>query len=400
MTMISESGAIRDISEIAAGLTAEEEARIESASLEELMEEIGNAEDELSALPEEVMNEFSISPGLESLMSVLSSIRESGSISRIDAQSIQAMTTSMEGFEDIFANMPIGSFTEMPSKVNFDASMESVLQSALRTVVDAIRKMVAWVREKIKSFAQTFRANLPKAKLADELNQKVVSKLDLDLIKPELTDHEQFKPENFQLFDRKESLVYVKSNMFIHYMIRGSMIHGLTRNIGKFCDVYMDKADSVTLESLLPIVLEIAEVIPHDPDTKRSIESVGAGSSNIAFDARALINLPISHKEFEAVSTIGRYQATLASIPKGASSKMTVQVNNALDKANKLVSALEKKALDKSATKETLDEITAKINIQREIVTALYNLQVLISVFVTCTTKMSKTLVEAGVVKA
>lgn len=400
MTMISESGAILDINEIAAGLSPEEVTRIESASFEELAEEIGNVDGELSLLPPDALEELGVSPSLESLLAVLGNIRESGSISRVDAQSLHAMTASMEGFDDMFASTPINSFTEMPSKVNFDVSMESIFSRALTSVVATIRKIIAWIRSKIKSFSATFRANLPKAKAADEFNQKVVSKTNLDLIKPELSNAEHFTPEPFPSFERKESLVYVKSNMFIYHMIRGSMIRGLTYNVVKFCDVYLDAGEAVTLEQLLPIVKEIAEVIPNESNSTRTITSIGIGSTDIAFDARALINLPVSHKEFEAVSTIGRYQATLATIPKGIAGKMTSKVNSALVMANKLVDSLEKKATDKAATKEVLDKVTGDLTVQREVVNALYNLQVLVSVFITTTTKMSKTLIEAGVVKA
>ena len=153
MTMISESGAIRDISEIAAALEVPvetlqmENEAIANASVEELIKDI---EEIVVADYNDDIPVFELAPVVDSILQVTNAIKASGSISRSDAMTLHQMTSSLEDFKGVFDNIPISSYTEAPSLVNFDASMESVLSSLARNAIETIKKIIAWIREKAK----------------------------------------------------------------------------------------------------------------------------------------------------------------------------------------------------------------------------------------------------------
>lgn len=179
MDMISDSGAITDVNEIAAalGLTPEEirkeDEAIMASSLEDLLESIDQIE---SSVDDEEVDLYALSPTMESVMNVVKGIQSSGAISRSDAITLRQMTASLEGFQDVFSNMPINSFTETPSKVNFDASMEGILGDIGRKIVEVIKAIIKWIRDKSKQLIGFIRkdrivaqqANLAAAKVSKE----------------------------------------------------------------------------------------------------------------------------------------------------------------------------------------------------------------------------------------
>jgi len=171
--MISESGALTDPNELAAALTPEEITAIENSSLEALLADLGKIEGVADQVGLGELPESELSPAFESLMGIVHDIRESGGISRGDAAVIANMTASLEGFEHTFDHMPMASFTEMPSKVNFAPSMESVLATVGRKIIDIIKAIIQWVRDKAKSFVGMFRDNRIKAKQTEVASNKV-----------------------------------------------------------------------------------------------------------------------------------------------------------------------------------------------------------------------------------
>ncbi len=143
--------------EVVNELTPEMIEQIENTSLEDLLEDLTGIEDTTDKVESGELPEDALAPAMESLRGMLGELRESGAISRVDAQTIQSMTTSMEGFEDTFALMPLSSFTLMPSKVNYDASMENLLSSIGRRIIDAIKKAIEWIRSKVKALMGLFK---------------------------------------------------------------------------------------------------------------------------------------------------------------------------------------------------------------------------------------------------
>lgn len=176
MTMINDSGVIVDPTELAAVLeTSVEELQTEnqqilSASLEDLLSAIETQVDHGDI--EDVPSEF-LTPAMESVLSIARDIQASGAISRSDAQTLRTMTTSLEGLQESFETLPLNSYTEMPSKVNFDASMESVFGNIGRKILEVIKSIIKWIREKAKAFVGLFRTNRVKAKQVEEAAKKV-----------------------------------------------------------------------------------------------------------------------------------------------------------------------------------------------------------------------------------
>lgn len=174
MSMISDSGAVMDINELAATLetTPELASEINNLSLEQLFDEY----DKL-IVDQQLSDEDTVvlEPALEGLRNIYHSVRDSGHISRADAQVLMQMTTSMEGFYDPFTTMPAASFTELPSKVNYQSSMEGLLGSILKKIWEAIKALVA----KIKGFysgsaVMETRSAVMEQKVEQELVKRVV----------------------------------------------------------------------------------------------------------------------------------------------------------------------------------------------------------------------------------
>lgn len=147
MDMISDSGAVTDISEIAAtlGIPAQDAEEINAMSLEQLCDEFNKFVVNEALSDEDVTI---LTPALESLRNVYHSVRDSGTISRSDASVLMKMSASLEGFQDPFATLPLASYTELPSKVNYNPSMENLLTAILRKIWEAIKAVAA----KIKGF--------------------------------------------------------------------------------------------------------------------------------------------------------------------------------------------------------------------------------------------------------
>ena len=182
MDMVSDSGAITDVNEIAAalGLTPEEiraeDEAIMASSLEDLLEDLSTAEYVTDAADEE-LTDSDVNPALESLSRVVQGIINSGGISRNDAHALKTMTASMEGFEHVFDNTPMNSFTEIPSKVNFQPTMEGILSNIGRKIIEFVRAIVRWIREKASSFVNWLRGVRTNVKKTDEAAKKTNEQL-------------------------------------------------------------------------------------------------------------------------------------------------------------------------------------------------------------------------------
>lgn len=166
-----------DINELAATLEMplETVSEINNMSLEQLFDEYDKLVVDENLSDEDVTI---MTPALESLRNVYHSVRDSGHISRADAQVLIKMSASMEGFIDPFQTMPVASFTELPSKVNYSASMEGMLGSFLRKIYEAIKALLARIKGYYsKSAILETRSAVMEKKVEDELVKRV-SKVD------------------------------------------------------------------------------------------------------------------------------------------------------------------------------------------------------------------------------
>lgn len=174
MPMISESGAIEDINELAATLelTPEVTEEINALSLEQMFEEFDKFVVDQDLSDEDVTV---ITPALESLRHVYHSVRDSGHISRNDAQVLMQMSASLENFRDPFTTMPAASFTELPSKVNYNPAMEGMLGSILRKIWEAIKAFIAKIKGYFTSSAVgESRSVAMEQKVEQELAKRVI----------------------------------------------------------------------------------------------------------------------------------------------------------------------------------------------------------------------------------
>lgn len=151
--------------ELLAPLSEEQLSEINALSTEALFDDLSTFTAEADVEQPEELTATQIA--LESLQSTLMAIGERGVICRSDTQTLIQMTTSMEGFEDAFELMPLGSFTELPSKVNYQASMENLLSRIAQKIIETIKRMIAWFKGKYKEFASRLSGNnVAQAKLA------------------------------------------------------------------------------------------------------------------------------------------------------------------------------------------------------------------------------------------
>jgi DNA-directed RNA polymerase beta' subunit len=172
--MISESGAVMDINELAAALelTPEAAEEINALSLEQIFDEVDKFVVDQGLSDEDAVV---LEPALESLRNVYHSVRDSGHISRADAQVLMQMTTSLENFRDPFDTMPANSFTELPSKVNYTPAMEGILSSILRKIWEAIKAFAAKIKGYYSGSAiMETRSAAMEQKVEQELSKRVI----------------------------------------------------------------------------------------------------------------------------------------------------------------------------------------------------------------------------------
>ncbi|MNY13055.1 hypothetical protein D3C86_1461700 [compost metagenome] len=134
--------------------------------------------------------------------------------------------------------MPLISYTEMPSKVNFNASMENFIANAARKVIEIIKRIIATVRDKVKSFFKNAGRDKIVLFKVKEANKKVSSSLKKD--PPTFSNH-----------------VTVQSNALLQLIGDGGLLVPLMEAIRKACDA---TGQSLT-ESSVPAILEKIAVV-------------------------------------------------------------------------------------------------------------------------------------------
>lgn len=139
---------------------------------------------------ETISNPTDVIASVESIMSVVSDIRKSGGVCRNDALLLRSISTSMEGIGDEFRKIPVNSFTEMPSLVNYGVSTEGFVSDAIESIRRVIRNIIEWIKKqfaKAKAFFTGSQTNVAKVDIA---TKKVVEETKH---KKPLTDDQQLK---------------------------------------------------------------------------------------------------------------------------------------------------------------------------------------------------------------
>lgn len=185
-------------------ITDEEALAIEKTSLEDLLEDLtGFTPEEMQAFEETTPD---VVPALESLISVVSDIRETGSISRSDAAALAQISTSLEGFQDAFELLPMGSYTELPSKVNFQPTMESMLHRIISAIVEKIKQLIDWLKKNATALMTFLRQRTVVNKKIDTAAKQVKVKFSPTTINP--------------LFLQKGAAV----DKFVHGIVEGDLV--------------------------------------------------------------------------------------------------------------------------------------------------------------------------------
>lgn len=203
--MISESGAVREVNEIAAsdfsGAPAPaipalgDPAMMADPVVEIASFEFLDGEDPDLLPPEEEEDaegiRVSLSSSLENLNSMRRELQASGSISRSEAATLKNLTTSCESITKFFDRMPIGSFTEMGSKVNYTATLEGLLTSVIEALINLIKTIAKFVVNIAKWVFAVFTARKTKDRkfdVADKMVKAAYTKSEKTTPNPASTD--------------------------------------------------------------------------------------------------------------------------------------------------------------------------------------------------------------------
>lgn len=193
MSLINESGAVIDPSEISASDTpddlppvemTEDEATVVLDSFSDIFtKSVDGVEDEENIEDIEELH-VSLSQSLEQLCSIRQELQSNGCVSRSDATMIRNLMASAESIGSTFDKLPINSFTEMPSKVNFEASCESLLGSIYQTVLRIIKAVVNFLASTGKWLSKVFAARSVKNKQYDKVDAAVNKKATMAMATP------------------------------------------------------------------------------------------------------------------------------------------------------------------------------------------------------------------------
>lgn len=185
MTMILESGAIVDPSELAATDYTRPPEEILEPSLEDAVALIEST-DTAAFNQEESSDDFpaidelnvSLSGSLEQLRSVRDEVMRSGQISRSEAAMIKNLLASTESLSSAFDNLPVNSFTEMGSRVNLNTTCESLLGSIYQVILKIIRAVTEYIKNIGKWIYKVSTSRAGKTTQFDAVDKAVSKKLE------------------------------------------------------------------------------------------------------------------------------------------------------------------------------------------------------------------------------
>lgn len=228
--MISASGAIRDPSEIAASSTELDEGvpapvmgdpammtlpEISMEEAEDILEETGPILKDPKDPTEIEALQVSLSSSLEQLVNVRTELLASGYINRSEANMLKNLTTSAESINSFFDRVPVSSFTEIDSKVNYTATCEGLGKSIVDTVMSIIRTIIKYIVAIGKWFVNFLTSRRRKDQQNDQAD-KAVEKKNQDLDKQAAADHlDDLRAERVK--ERKVRVDAVSKKMQPHY---------------------------------------------------------------------------------------------------------------------------------------------------------------------------------------
>lgn len=395
MTMISESGAIRDISEIAAALEVPvetlqmENEAIANASVEELIKDI---EEIVVADYNDDIPVFELAPVVDSILQVTNAIKASGSISRSDAMTLHQMTSSLEDFKGVFDNIPISSYTEAPSLVNFDASMESVLSSLARNAIETIKKIIAWIREKAKDVIKSIRDFSPKIRSVEELARRIGSKIKLSEF-----DQDYFNKDSRFIKVENGSSVFKASELFCRLVLETKFI-SFAKQIDGLAHTYIglnvEKPETFKIIGYLDVMNGLIS-----KDALAGDLVLGAASKSVRTNVQVLYRLTSDLELISPDNLLSKCSMLTKSLGRDRIlSNATTEVAKAVNMAEKFVKTIEEHIAKWAYTEEEMASLKDRLEIHKQMITVFTDMKIILMILSNLAADSSRILIEAKAV--
>lgn len=235
--MISESGAVRDVNEIAASDFSDTPTLLppvpiggDPAMMADPIVDIASFEfldgedPEIAPEQDEELEgvRVSLSSSIESLSSMHRELKNSGSISRSEATMLKNLTTSCESIGKFFDRVPASSYTEMGSKVNYNATMEGIMGSMIDALINLIKTVAKFIVNIAKWVFGIFTARKAKDRQYDAADKAV---------KQAYTKSEKTEPDTDGIAaSHKKSVFMAKANTtwneFDHQVVAEALGNG------------------------------------------------------------------------------------------------------------------------------------------------------------------------------
>lgn len=251
-----------DLSALAQELGVEPEVatQITDMSLEQLIDEC----DKFLLDPELSDEHVAVyEPALESLRNIVDSVGATGTISRADARVMQEMSVSMEGFAGVFDNMPLNSFTELPSKINFEPSMENMITAFIKRILELIKAGIERLRNLFKD------KGIKEAK-----NAMVATKVEVELEKRVKAADLNVEPK---IKDVPKERTWRKTNALLDTAIQGNNITDIIMAYQPFITTALTNSEAA-LAALLDANRKVAAMFSVEW-SERAKENMGSWSS-------------------------------------------------------------------------------------------------------------------------
>lgn len=251
-----------DAGEEVVSFSDEQLAEIDAMSLETLMEDLREVSQPGFIEDAGYDSLGAVEPALESLMAIADSIRVNGGICRADAQTLHQMTGSLEGMSAALESMPINSFTAAPSKVNFEVSLENIFVNAGRKILEMIRKIITWIKEKLSAAKAWFINNTTRANKVRSAGEKVEAEL-----KSAKADLKTASKANSKRRDGKAPSEPVQidiPSLAYHLATDGNALMSASISLVKLSDAFQKPVTAHSKRDILPPLSNLARALFDD----------------------------------------------------------------------------------------------------------------------------------------
>ncbi len=130
---------------------------------------------------------------LESLQSAYNRLQNQRSVSRNDAATIRTLCTGMESIEAHFQRYPVNSYTNVPSSTNLDVTLEGLLDTITKAVVNTIKAIWNAIVSAVKAlFGARNRNAAAVEKIQTQLSADLKTVTKVDKVSTKVTQFTDF----------------------------------------------------------------------------------------------------------------------------------------------------------------------------------------------------------------